>query len=54
MQYGLVNIKPEKDNLKTIISRYEDGKLLRMKGKVITRKHDFATAVNSEMSSFRL
>jgi hypothetical protein len=54
MQDGLVNIKLEKDNLKTIMSGYEDGKFLRMKGKFIPRKHDFATAMNSKMSSFRL
>jgi hypothetical protein len=54
MQYGLVNIKLEKYNLKTIMSGYEDGKLLIMKRKVIPRKHDVATTVNSEMSSFRL
>jgi hypothetical protein len=33
---------------------YEDGKLLRMKGKVIPRKHDFAATVNYEMSAFNL
>jgi hypothetical protein len=54
MQDGLVNIKSEKDNLKKIMSRYEDGKLLRMKTKVIPRNHDFAAVVNYEMSSFRL
>jgi hypothetical protein len=37
MQDGLVNIKSEKDNLKTIMIGYEDGKLLRMNGKVIQR-----------------
>jgi hypothetical protein len=52
MQDGLVNIKLEKDNLKTIMTRYGDGKLLRIKGNIIPRKHDFAATVNSEMSSF--
>jgi hypothetical protein len=42
------------DNLKTIMIGYEDGKLLRMNGKVIQRKQEVATIVNSEMSSFRL
>jgi hypothetical protein len=54
MQYGLVKIKLEKDNLKTIMIGYEDGKLLRMNGKFIQRKQEVATIVNSEMSSFRL
>jgi hypothetical protein len=54
MQYGLVKIKSEKDNLKTIMTGYEDGKLLRMNGKVIQRKQEVATTINYEMSSFRL
>jgi transposase InsO family protein len=33
---------------------YEDGQLLRMNGKVIQRKEEVATTLNSEMSSFRL
>ena len=36
------------------MTRYEDGKLLRMNGKVIQRKQEVAAIVNSEMSSFRL
>jgi hypothetical protein len=54
MQDDLVKIKSEKDNLKTIMTGYEDGKLLRMNGKSIQRKQDVAAIVNSEMSSFRL
>jgi hypothetical protein len=54
MQDGLVKIKSEKDNLKTIMIGYEDGKLLRMNGKVIQRKEEVASTVNYEMSSFRL
>ena len=54
MQYGLVKIKSKKDNLKTIMTGYEDGKLLRMDGKVIQRTKEVATTMNSEMSSFRL
>jgi hypothetical protein len=33
---------------------YEDGKLLRMNGKVNQRKKEVASTMNSEMSSFRL
>ena len=54
MQDGLVKIKLEKDNLKTIMIGYEDGKLLRMNGKVIQIKEEVATTVNSKMSSFKL
>jgi hypothetical protein len=54
LKLNLVDIKSQKDNLKTIMSGYEDGKLLRIKGKVIPRKHNFAAAMNSKMSSFRL
>jgi hypothetical protein len=54
MQDSLVKIKSKKDNLKTIMIGYEDGKLLRMNGKVIQRKEEVATTVNFKMSSFRL
>jgi hypothetical protein len=54
MEYGLVKINLIKENLKIMMTRYEDAKLLRMKGKVIPKKHDFAGAINSEISSFRL
>jgi hypothetical protein len=54
MQYGLVKIKSKNDNFNTIMTGYEDVKLLRMNGKVIQRKQEVATIVNSEMSSFRL
>jgi hypothetical protein len=54
MQDGLVKIKSEKDILKTIMTGYEDGKLLRMNGKVIQIKEEVATTINSEMYSFRL
>jgi len=48
MQYGLMKIKLEKDNLKTIMTTvYEDGKLLIMNGKVIQRKEEVATTMNS-------
>jgi len=32
MEYGLVKINSVKQNLKTVMTGYEDGKLLRMKG----------------------
>jgi hypothetical protein len=54
MQDGLVNIMSVKDNLKKIMTGYEDGKLLRMNGKVIKRKEEVAATTNSKMSSFRL
>jgi hypothetical protein len=56
MLNGLVKIKikSEKDNLKIIMTEYEDGELLRMNGKVIQIKEEVATTMNSEMSSFRL
>jgi hypothetical protein len=41
MEYGLVKINSKKKNFKTIIIGYEDGKLLRMKGKFIPQKPDF-------------
>jgi hypothetical protein len=54
MEDGLVKIMSVKDNLKTIMIGYEDGKLLRMDGNVIKRKEEVATTTNSKMSSFRL
>jgi len=55
MQDGLVKINLEKDNLKIVMKGgYEDENILRMKGKVIPRKHDFVGASNFEISSFRL
>jgi hypothetical protein len=54
MQDGSVKIKSDKDHLKTIMVEYEDGKLLRMNGKVIQTKEEFVTIVNSKMSSFKL
>jgi hypothetical protein len=54
MEDGLVKIMSVKDNLKTIMTGYEDGKLLRMNGNVIKRKEEVAATTNSKMSSFRL
>jgi len=40
IQDGLVKTKSQKDNLKTIMIRYEDEKLLRMNGKFIQRRKE--------------
>jgi len=54
MEDGLVKINSVKQNLKTIMTGYEDGKLLRMKGTVIPRHFDFAGAVTTGISPIRL
>jgi hypothetical protein len=54
MEDGWVKINSIKQNLKTIMTRYEDGKLLRMKEKVIPRKKDFVGVVDSTISLIRL
>jgi hypothetical protein len=54
MENGLVKINSTKENFKTIMTGYEDGKLLRMKGRVIPRKQDFAGAIDSRISPIRL
>ena len=45
MRDGLIKINSIKQNYKIVMTRYEDGKLLRIKGIVISRKHDFAAIV---------
>ena len=52
--HGLIKTHSIKQNYKTVMTGYEDGKLLRMKGTVIPRKHDFAAIVESENSPIRL
>ena len=47
MEDGLVKINSVKQNLKTVMTGYEDGKLLRMKGTVIPRHSDFAGVVTT-------
>ena len=47
MRDGLVKINSIKQNYKNVMTRYEDGKILIMKGIVTHRKHDFATIVDS-------
>eukprot|EP00253_Pinus_taeda_P004274 PITA_04274 len=54
MEDGLVKINLVKQNLKIVMTGYEDGKLLRMKGTVIPRHSDFAGAVTTSISPVRL
>jgi hypothetical protein len=54
MEYGLVKINSKKQNFKTIIIGYEDGKLLKMKGKVIPWKQYFVGTTHSKYSLIRL
>ncbi len=54
MEDGLVKINSMNQNLKTVMTGYEDGKLLRMKGTVIPRHSDFAGAVTTGISPIRL
>ena len=54
MEDGLVKINSVKHNLKTVMTGYEDGKLLQMKGIVIPRHSDFAGAGTTSISSIRL
>jgi hypothetical protein len=54
MEYGWVKINSTKHNLKTVMMGYEDGKLLRMKGKFIPRKKEFTGVVDSMTSPIRL
>jgi hypothetical protein len=54
MEDGLVKINLVKQNMKTMMTGYEDEKLLRMKGTVIPRHSDFAGAVSTCSSPIRL
>jgi len=47
MEYGLVKINSIKDNLKIVMTGYEDGMLLRMKGKVIPQNQYFVGEFDS-------
>eukprot|EP00253_Pinus_taeda_P033744 PITA_33744 len=51
---GLVKINSVKHSLQTVMTGYEDGKLLRIKGTVIPRHSNFAGAVTIEISPIRL
>jgi hypothetical protein len=54
MEDGWVKMNSTKQNLKIAMTRYEDGKILRMKGKVIPQKQDFSGAVDSPTSKISL
>jgi hypothetical protein len=54
MEDGLVKINSVKQNMKTMMTSYEDGKLLRMKGTVIPRHSDFVGAISTCISPIRL
>ena len=45
MRDGLIKINSIKQNYKTVMTGYENGNILRMKGTIIPRKHDFAAIV---------
>ena len=47
MEDGLIKIKSVKQNMKTFMTGYEDGKLLRMIGTVIPRNYNFAREVST-------
>ena len=54
MEDGLVKINSVKHSLKTVMTGYEDGKLLRMRGTIIPRHFDFAGAMTTRISPIRL
>ena len=54
MEDGSVKINSVKQNMQTVMTGYEDGKLLRMKGTVIPRHSDFASAASIDISPIRL
>ena len=54
MEDGLVKINSVKKNMKTVMTGYEDGKMLRMKETVIPRNFDFAGAESTDISPIRL
>jgi hypothetical protein len=51
---GFIKINSTKENFKTRMTYYEDGKLIRRKGRVIARKHDFIGAVGFRISPIKL
>ena len=53
MEDGLVKINSVKQNMKIVMTGYEDGKMLRMKGTIITRNFDFARATSTNISPIR-
>jgi hypothetical protein len=54
MEDGLVKINLVKQNMKTMMTGYEDRKLLRMKGTTIPRHSDFVGLVSTGISPIRL
>jgi hypothetical protein len=54
MEDGLVKINSVKQNMKIVMTIYEDGKLLRMKGTIIPRHSDFAGTLSTGISPIRL
>jgi hypothetical protein len=54
MEDGWIKINSVKQNFKTIMNGYEDGKLLRIQGTIIPRKQDFAASMDLSPSSLRL
>ena len=50
MEDGLVKINSVEQNMQTVMTCYEDGKLLRMKGTFIPRNSDFAGATSTNIS----
>ena len=50
MEDGLVKINSVKQNMKTLMTGYEDGKMLRMKGTFIPRHSDFVGAESTNIS----
>ena len=54
MQDGSVKINSVKQNIQIVMTGYEDGKLLRMKGTVIPRHSDFAGVASTDISPIRL
>jgi hypothetical protein len=54
MEDGLIKINSVKNNFKTMMNGYEDGKLLRIQGTIIPRNQDLATSVDLSSSSLRL
>ena len=54
MEDGSIKINSVKQNMQIVMTGYEDGKLLRMKGIVIPRHSDFAGAASTNISPIGL
>jgi hypothetical protein len=53
MENGLVKINSAKEIFKIIMTGYEDGKNLRMKGRFAAKKKIFAVVIDSGISSIK-